>query len=130
MHGCSGVPYCAIFACMAGVNFLTSSALYVCDDVSVREVLLNTRMAPMPYPSDFHAGELDSTWGSTSVVRMEMLLSLLRRISQVRNCRGKSRSEGVSTSQKPYSGWAVSGDGCGVTTFTWRCPAINRLRFG
>jgi len=49
---------------------------------------------------------------------------------QVRNCWGKSRSDGVSTSQKPFSGWAGSGDGCGVTVFIWRCPAINSMRFG
>src|ERR1039458_10410259 len=115
---------------MLVLNILTSSALYVCDVVSVSSIVPNTRPAPTPYPIDFHAGELVSTTGSTLVVKMEMLLSLLRRISQVRTCRGKSRSEGVSTSQKPYSGWAGSGDGCGVTVFKWRCPAINRMTFG
>ena len=89
---------------MAGLNGLTSSALYVCEVVLVSSVLPNIRPAPTAYPSDFHAGELVSTWGSTSVVTMEMLLSLLRKISHVRNCRGKSRSEAVSTSQKPNSG--------------------------
>src|ERR1035437_241455 len=115
---------------MAGVNGLTSSALYACEVVSASAVLPNIREAPMAYPRESAASDPSSTWGSTSVVTMEMVLSLLRRIDQVRNCYGKSRSEGVSTSQKPHSGWAGSGDGCGVTVFIWRCPTINRRRLG
>ena len=58
------------------------------------------RKAPRAYPRDLYAGEPDCTAGSTLVMMMETVLSLLRRMSKVRNCCGWSRSEQVSTSQK------------------------------
>ena len=44
------------------------------------------------------------TAGSTLVTMIETVLSLLRRMSSVRNCCGRSRSEQVSTSQNPRVG--------------------------
>ena len=38
---------------MAGLNGLTSSALYACDVVSARAVMPMIREAPMAYPRDF-----------------------------------------------------------------------------
>src|ERR1035441_1982656 len=117
---------------MGGVKNLSSSALCAYDAVSVRfvEGVINIRAAPTAYPRDTVAGELVVSSGSMSVTRMEMELSVLRRISQARNSWGKSRNEAVSTSQKPYSGWAGSDDGCGVILFWCVCPHIHRRRFG
>jgi len=68
--------------------------------------------------------------GSTSVAKIEIVLSVLRTISNVRNIWGKSFNDAVSTSQKPSSGRVWSGDSCTVTAFIWRWPEIHRMRFG
>src|ERR1039458_497127 len=100
---------------MGGVNSLSSSALCAYEFVSARDVqgVMKIRAAPTAYPRDTAAGELVVSSGSMSVTGMEMELSVLRRISNVRNSWGKSLKDAVSTSQKPSSGWAGSGDGCG-----------------
>src|ERR1017187_5794535 len=104
---------------MGGVNSLSNSAFCAYELVSVREVqgVMNIRAAPTAYPRDTAAGELVVSSGSMSVTRIEMELSVLRRISQARNSWGKSRNEAVSTSQKPYSGRSGYGDGCGMILF-------------
>src|ERR1017187_758513 len=104
---------------MEGVKSLSSSALCAYEFVSVREVqgVMNIRAAPTAYPSDTAAGELVVTSGSMSVTRIEIELSVLRRISKVRNSCGKSRKDAVWTSQKPYSGRSGYGDGCGIIFF-------------
>ena len=79
---------------------------------------------------DVAAGEPSSTTVSTSMALIVTLSSSLRRISKVRSCCGKSRSEAVSTSQKPSSGRLSSGEGNAVTALQWRWPAIQRMTFG
>ena len=93
----------------------------------------NIRATPIAYPRDFAAGDPAATAGSTSVAMIEIVLSLLRRISKVRNCWGKSRNDAVSTSQKLRSGWSLKSDGLfgwAVIALMWRCPAIHKMRFG
>src|ERR1039457_5074350 len=101
---------------MGEVNSLSSSALRAYEFVSVTEEqgVMNIRAAPMAYPRDLSAGDPGVTSGSMSVTRIAIELSVLRRISKVRNSCGKSLKDAVSISQKPYSGLFVSGDGCGI----------------
>ena len=109
-----GVPEPAIVACISGVSCFTSSTLQSWEVVSamMAGVAPNIRRAAIAYPRDFAAGDPAATAGSTLVITIEIVLSPLRRMSTVRNCWGKSRSDAVSTSQKPRSGWASSDDGC------------------
>src|ERR1017187_7332930 len=108
-----------ILVCMGGANSLSNSALCAYEFVSAREVqgVMNIRAAPTAYPRDTAAGELVVSSGSMFVTRIEMELSVLRRISQVRNSWGKSLKDAVSTSQKPYSGRSGYGDGCDMMSF-------------
>src|ERR1035441_1495086 len=85
-------------ALISGLRGLTSSALYEpvgrsgfgCPVSLLLEKICSTAIA---YPRDVVAGEPGRTAGSTLVARIEIESSLLRMISKVRNCWGKSRND-------------------------------------
>src|ERR1035441_4070578 len=95
---------------MSGVNSLISSAFSVYEFVPRADEhrAPKNRAAATAYPREISACDPGMASGSISVTIIEMELSVLRRISNVRNSWGKSLKDGVSTSQKPYSGLFVS----------------------
>lgn len=116
------------FACISRVNCLMSSALYdpvgmgfmLGSPVGLKVYILAPTICfvAIAYFRDRAAGVPSPTAGSTSVVTIEIVLSVLRYISKVRNCWGKSLSDEVSTCQKPFSGALIgSGDGNALTVF-------------
>ena len=74
-----GVPSFCILACISGVNCLTSSALYEPEGIKGNLFLYICRAA-MAYERDSAAGDPAETAGSTSVAKIEIVLSLLRMI--------------------------------------------------
>ena len=84
----------------------------------------------MAYLSPISACEPSFMSGSTLIVNIEIVLSLLRTISNVRNCSGNSLNDFVSTSQKLFSGCAGSVEGNAVTLLRCLCPDTQSIKFG